>query len=256
MSIVKIAVIGGSGFAQGFGESVWNTVGTRYGDAVYSLQKLEDEAELIFLPRHGPSHGVPPHKINHRANIQALKDLDVAAVIATSAVGSLRVDYAPGDFVVLDDFIDGTKGEVPTFFGEIGQVRHTDFSEPFAQDLRIALISAADATNIKAHPSGTYMCLSGPRYETPAEVRLYASWGAHVVGMTVAPEAILAREAGLSYAAISVVTNYGCGLIKTLPLSHTEVEAAMAAARESMLTWLKSAITAISEGSFSVPGNL
>ena len=245
MSIVKIAVIGGSGFAQGFGEAAWNTIATDYGEAVYSLQRLEEGTDLVFLPRHGPAHGVPPHRINHRANIRALKELGVDAVIATSAVGSLHVEYAPGDFVVLDDFIDGTKGEVVTFYGDIGQVRHTDFSEPFSTALRTTLIGAAGALALAAHSHGTYMCLSGPRYETPAEVRLYASWGAHVVGMTVAPEAILAREAGLSYAAISVVTNYGCGLVENLPLSHKEVESAMAAARASMLAWLKGSVAVL-----------
>lgn len=244
---MRIAVIGGSGFASGFGEPAWERIDTPYGEAVVSRTKLESGRELLFLPRHGPGHRVPPHLINHRANIEALRGQDVRAVIATAAVGALRREYAPGDCLVLDDFIDLTRGPVTTFYDRIGDVRHTDFSVPFDPGVRQALIETFQSENSALHTRGTYLCLSGPRYETPAEVRLFASWGADVVGMTVAPEAVLAREADLAYAAIAISTNYGCGLVDTLPLSHSEVEHRMALARDIVLQWIVRAADAISE---------
>ena len=244
MSTLRFGVIGGSGFAAGFGEMRWETLSTPYGEARVGFADLSPSVELVFLPRHGPGHRVPPHRINHRANIDALRALGVEAVVATAAVGSLREDYAPGSFVVLDDFIDLTRGPVTTFFEEIGNVTHTDFSAPFDGGLR-DLLMGTYAGMPTLHKKGTYLCLSGPRYETPAEVRLFAQWGADVVGMTVAPEAILAREAALPYAAVAIVTNFGCGLVTGLPLSHAEVEAAMADARRTLMDWLlRAAITA------------
>ena len=140
--------------------------------------------ELLFLARHGAGHVLPPHRINHRANVAALRDLGVDAVFATTAVGSLRTEIEPGDFVVLDDFIDLTKGEATTFYSEPGQVRHTDFSAPYDPGLRETLLqTAGEEIAPRVHPSGTYLCTSGPRYETPAEVRLFGQW-ADVVGMT------------------------------------------------------------------------
>ena len=144
----------------------------------------------------GAGHVLPPHRINHRANVHALREAGADAVFATAAVGSLRTEIAPGDCVVLDDFLDFTKGDVTTFFDQPGQVRHVDFSHPYDPGLRETLLATAPP-NFPIHSRGTYLCVSGPRYETPAEVRLFGSWGADVVGMTGAPEAILCREAGL-----------------------------------------------------------
>jgi len=219
------------------------TISTPYGEARVTRADLGDGLELIFLARHGVGHTLPPHLINHRANIAALRDLQVEAIFATTAVGSLQKEIAPGDFVLLDDFLDLTKGAVVTFFETPGQVRHVDFSEPYDPGLRKVLLETRD-TNLPVHPRGTYLCVSGPRYETPAEVRLFARWGADVVGMTGAPEAILCREAGLRYAGVSLATNYGTGLMSEAVLSHADVEAQMASRREALAAWLLRAVHA------------
>lgn len=239
MSTGLVAIIGGTGFGQTFGEGSPESVETEYGAAIVTRSDLGDGRELLFLARHGAGHSLPPHRINHRANIAALRDLKARAVFATAAVGSLRAGYRPGDFVILSDFLDMTKGEVVTFYGEPGNVRHTDFVSPYSASLRRLLRETVDAaTSGQAHEFGTYVCVSGPRYETPAEVRLFAAWGGDVVGMTGAPEAILCREAGLAYAGIALVTNYGTGLLSDSPLSHADVEAQMALRRNALRDWL------------------
>ncbi len=235
----RIAIIGGTGFGTALVAGKPETHETIYGTASLTRADLGEGRELLFLARHGAGHRLPPHRINHRANIAALRDLGADVVFATAAVGSLRREIAPGDFVVLDDFLDFTKGEVVTFFGEPGEVRHTDFVHPYDPNLRETLLSAAGSELApRIHPRGTYLCVSGPRYETPAEVRLFARWGADVVGMTGAPEAILCREAGLRYAGVALATNYGTGLLTDAPLSHAEVEEQMTARRDALAAWL------------------
>ncbi len=244
--MLQVAVIGGTGFGTALVAGAPEIVETEYGTAALTRAQLGDDAELLFLARHGAGHSLPPHRINHRANIAALRDLGVGAVFATTAVGSLRPEIAPGDFVILDDFLDFTKGEVVTFYGEPGGVRHTDFVHPYDLSLReILLETAGPKMRPRVHPTGTYLCMSGPRYETPAEVRLFGQWGASVVGMTGAPEAILCREAGLRYAGVALVTNYGTGLLSAAPLSHAEVEAEMAASRDLLASWLLRAVQAV-----------
>jgi len=228
----KTAIIGGTGVGQFALDAPPEAlmVPTPYGVGTALGGTLQGKP-VVFLARHGAGHRLPPHRINYRANIAALVALGVRAVLATTAVGGLRLDLAPGDLVLLDDFIDFT-GSRPhkTFFdGEGGQVVHTDFTQPYSEPVRWAVQEAADALQIALRVRGTYLCADGPRYEAPAEVRLFAQWGADVVGMTGVPEVTLAREAGLHYAGISLVTNPGAGLSPT-PLSHTEVEEAMAAA--------------------------
>lgn len=236
---MKIAMIGGTGFGEALLPGTAETVTTEYGDAVLTRGDLGDGRELLFVARHGAGHRLPPHRINHRANIAALRDLGADAVFATAAVGSLRLEIAPGDCVILDDFLDFTKGEPQTLFSEPGDVRHTDFAAPYDPYLREALLATAGAALApRVRSRGTYLCVSGPRYETPAEIRLFASWGADVVGMTGAPEAILCREAGLRYAGVALATNYGTGLVSGAMLSHSEVETEMAGRREALAEWL------------------
>jgi 5'-methylthioadenosine phosphorylase len=235
----RIGIIGGTGFGEALVTGQAQTVETEFGPASLIQGSLGLDRELMFVARHGAGHKIPPHRINHRANIAALQQMGVEAVFATAAVGSLQAAIKPGDFVVLDDFLDLTKGGVVTFFDEPGLVRHTDMGQPYHPELRRVLLATSghqDPSTV--HPGGTYVCLSGPRYETPAEVRLFASWGGSVVGMTSAPEAILCREAALPYAGVAIVTNYGCGLLDTAPLSHSDVEMEMDRSRERLTAWL------------------
>ncbi len=232
MSRFPIAIIGGTGVGQFDLDTPPEprTITTRYGEAMAQTGVLRGRP-VVFLARHGAGHKVPPHQINYRANIAALISLGVRAVLATTAVGGLRLELKPGEFVLLDDLIDFTRDRThKTFFdGEGGQVVHTDFTRPYSEPLRSAIQQAAQTLQLPLRPTGTYLCNDGPRYETPAEVRLFAQWGADVVGMTGVPEATLAREAGLHYAGISLVTNPGAGISPT-PLTHQEVEEAMQAA--------------------------
>lgn len=226
---MKYAIIGGTGvydpeLLEGRGEC---RVETPYG-----LIQVETGTyrgiEVAFLPRHGKGHSIPPHKINYRANIWGLRALGVRRVIATAAVGSINEAMRPGDFVILDQFIDFTKARALTFFedGERG-VFHVDVTEPYCPELRVALIEVGREMGLRLHPKGTYVCMEGPRYETAAEIRALRLLGGDVVGMTNIPEAVLAREAGLCYATIAMVTNMGAG-ITDQPLTHEEVVEVMA----------------------------
>lgn len=240
----RIALIGGTGIGDfpldGAPEEA--VITTPWGTASVRLGTLRGRP-VAFLARHGPGHRLPPHRIPHRANIAALALLGVRAVLATSAVGALRTDLRPGDFVLLDDFLDFTRGENwgRTFFDAPDLVVHTDFTDPYSPPLRQALRASAERLGLPLRPTGTYLCADGPRYETPAEVRLFAAWGADVVGMTGVPEAVLAREAGIHYAAVALVTNLGVGLSPT-PVAHAEVESVMRAAGGSLRALLAETI--------------
>lgn len=222
-----IALIGGTGvdempeFTSGTDESV----ATRFGTAEVLRGEIEGR-EVVFLPRHGRDHSVPPHLINYRAQIAALRKLGVDCAVGVCAVGSLTSDIAPGSFVVLSDFIDLTRHRIDTFFDCSGQVVHTDFTHPYCPCVRNAVVRACSAHDVPHSATGVYVGVEGPRYETPAEIRLYASWGGHVIGMTNTPEAILAREAGICYGGLAVVTNLAAGL-SPVPLSHDEVRQSM-----------------------------
>ena len=218
------AIIGGTGFYDPhlLEDKDELTVKTRYGEARLLTGKYKG-IPIVFMTRHGTGHNIPPHRINFRANIAALKELGVTRVLATTAVGSLRENLPPGRLVIIDQFIDNTKGEVRTFYdGEDGKVVHTDFTQPYCPQIRECLAAVMAEKEIAFDDGGTYITTDGPRYETPAEIKVYSLWGADVVGMTNAPEAILAREAGLCYANLSLVTNFAAG-ISAHPLTHEEV---------------------------------
>jgi len=237
---IQVAVIGGTGFESALTERFGapdetRRVETDFGSADINLFSTEF-GQTAFLPRHGIGHTVAPHEINHKANIRALAQLGARLILSTSAVGSLKLTIEPGDIVVPDDFID-LRGGAPTTLFDHGKVVHTDFTTPFDCRGRDCLLRCAEDLTADfglpasiIHPAGVYVCVSGPRYETPAEVRCYASWGGDIVGMTVAAEAILAREQGLRYASISIATNFGTGLAPA-PLSHRDVEQMMAERR-------------------------
>lgn len=225
---MNVALIGGTGIdeMEGFASGKEIRITTRFGSADVVDCTIGGE-RLLFVPRHGLSHLVLPSQINYRAQIAALKKLDVDYVIAICAVGSLRPELAEGCFAVFTDFIDVTKRRIDTFFDQSGSpVVHTDFTYPYCPHVSASLAEACEYEGVNYEPKATYVGVEGPRYETPAEIRLYSSWGAHVIGMTNLPEVVLAREAGLCYGAIGTVSNLATGL-SPAPLAHDDVRAAV-----------------------------
>ncbi len=205
-----IGVIGGSGVYQidGLEGASWVTVKSPCGRP--SDQVLVGRLgglPMAFVPRHGRGHVHTPSTVPYRANIDALKRLGCTDVIAVSAVGSLRADYAPGDFVVVNQYIDRTYARDPSFFGP-GCVAHVGFAHPTCARLGQAVIAAA--AGLTLHLGGTYRAMEGPQFSTLAEQRLYRGWGADVIGMTGLPEAKLAREAELCYASLAMITDFDC----------------------------------------------
>ena len=175
---------------------------------------------VAFLPRHGKRHTIRPTDINVRANIHALKKLGVTRILAPSTVGSLREEYHPGEIVFCDQFIDRTTRREQSFYTQ-DKVCHITVAEPMCPELRKSVIGVAKTLGIKMHETGTYVCIEGPRFSTKAESRIYRQWGADVVGMTLVPECVLAREAEICYASISTVTDYD--VWKDHPVSVDEV---------------------------------
>jgi 5'-methylthioadenosine phosphorylase len=207
-----IGVIGGSGVYQidGLEAAEWVSVTTPWGEpSDQMLTGRLDGVPMAFLPRHGRGHMHSPTSVNFRANIDALKRLGCTDVVAVSAVGSLRQDYKPGDFVIVDQYIDRTFAREKSFFGS-GCVAHVGFSHPTCTRLSAACADAARAAGVTVHEGATYLAMEGPQFSTLAESRLYRSWGADVIGMTGMPEAKLAREAELCYASVAMVTDYDC----------------------------------------------
>jgi 5'-methylthioadenosine phosphorylase len=167
------------------------------------------DTTLLFLPRHGRGHRIPPHSINYRANICALKKLGARQVVSLSAVGSMKEDIAPGQVVLVDQYIDLTKRRVSTFFdGDVAA--HVSFADPVCPALRAAALLAARRAGATVVDGGSYVCIEGPQFSTRAESLLYRSWGVSVIGMTAMPEAKLAREAELPYATLAFATDYEC----------------------------------------------
>lgn len=245
-----IALIGGTGFEklppEIFAEEV--EVGTPYGQ-VRLLSVSENYTEprkLYFLSRHGARHQAPPHLINYRANMAALDALDVGWILASNAVGALTADLTQGTFVVPDDFIDFTRGRPLTMY-DLELWAHTDFSSPYGPAAREALLTALLEANAPHAATGVYVCVEGPRFETPAEVRMYRGAGGTVVGMTGLPEAILARELGIQYASLSLVTNLGAGLTP-YPIEHQQVAELASGAVESIREILLAAARRIAAG--------
>lgn len=225
---MKIAIIGGTGVQSLPG---WTLHAEHaFSEGVYLYEGSLNGEPALLLPRHSKGHKTPPHRIPHARHVRLLKEQGVQAVLATAAVGSLRTDWKAGTIVILSDFLDFTR-EVNTLYHD--EVVHTDFTTPFSPMLRDALIQAAHQRQIPVQTEGVYVCAPGPRYETPAEIRMFQRLGGDVIGMTVAPEAILCREAGIHYAAVSIVTNLGAGL-SAHPLTHEEVTQVMQQATETI----------------------
>ena len=213
--MVKIGIIGGSGLNNP--EFLQKTsdceVNTPYGKPSSPLKqgKIHD-IDIVLLARHGRSHTIPPTQVNYRANIHALKVAGCTHIVATTACGSLREEIGRGDFVILDQLIDFTRHRQVTFHEhfECDAPKHTPMAEPFDNKLRTILIDACQLHQLKFHPAGTVITIEGPRFSTKAESRMFRMWGADVINMSIAPEAILANEAGIPYAAIAMSTDYDC----------------------------------------------
>ncbi len=244
--LVGTAFIGGTGIDElsEFSSGKRFEVSTRFG-RVELVESVFGNSNVFFLPRHGFGHCVPPSLINYRAQIAGLKKIGVTRIISLSAVGSLTPELKAGSFAVLGDFIDMTKQRQATFFDEPGSpVVHTDFSQPYCPELTGALVEACRTQGVHFIEKAVYVAVEGPRYETPAEVRLFASWGAHVVGMTNVPEVVLAREAGICFAGLAIVANLASGLTECR-LAHDEVRGVVAASGKTVAAVLKEAIVLI-----------
>ena len=206
----EIGIIGGTGVydQESFEDAKEIKVFTPFGETSDLISVgVYKNVKVAFISRHGKNHTIPPHRVNYRANVWALKQLGIKRIIASAAVGSLREDYSPRTFVIPDQFIDRTKKRLDTFY-EGGQVCHISVADPFCEQLRHFFIEAAQKLGLNVKKSGTYVCIEGPRFSTRAESRLFQTWNADVVGMTLYPECVLAREAELCYVSISTVTDY------------------------------------------------
>ncbi len=248
------AVIGGSGLYQFEGLDVLErkALSTPYGEPSDSVTVGELEGRrLLFLPRHGASHRLPPHKVNYRANIWALHELGAKKILAVNAVGGIAENLQAGDIVIPDQLIDYTWGREHTYDDGtavhddgaqqgIG-VQHIDFTEPFSPQCRVEIIQAASTSGLSVIDSGVYGCTQGPRLETAAEVRRLGRDGCTVVGMTAMPEAALARELELAYASISVVANPAAGLSDEL-ITIEDIESVLSAGLDKIKKLIKTTV--------------
>jgi len=225
--MVKIGIIGGSGLDDPrlLKEARDVVMDTPYGrpSSPLTMGRL-DRTDVVMLARHGRSHQFSPGQVNYRANIHALKDCGVTHILATTACGSLRQEIGRGDFVILDQFIDQTRHRQTTFFDSFENgPRHTSMADPFDDRLRSAMLEAARELDLKVHDRGTVITIEGPRFSSRAESRMYRLWGADVINMSIAPEAILANEIEIPYAAVAMSTDYDCWKVDEEPVTWDEI---------------------------------
>ncbi len=230
----KLAIIGGSGIYKldSIQQKSQREVATPFGAPSAAVMEMEVAGHgFYFLPRHGIGHHISPSEVNYRANVFALKSLGVDTIVSISAVGSLQEQYAPRDFVLPDQFIDWTKGlRKRTFFDE-GMVGHVSTAYPVETNLQARIFESCLATRVKAHRGGSYVCIEGPQFSSRAESQIYRSFGASVIGMTNVPEAYLAKEAGMAYATVAMVTDYDCWKDE-----HCEVSEIMAIMKDNYVS--------------------
>ena len=243
-----IGLIAGTGFydlpALKDGES--RELDTLYGKAQIRSGEWNG-ARLIFLTRHGVGHSIPPHLINYRANIKAMKDLGVEQIIAINVVGGINPKLSPGDLCLVDDFIDFTSGRQHTFSdGSKPGVQHVDLTRPYDAKIQSALRQSAKESGILLHENGVYAGFNGPRFETPSEIRLAALAGATVVGMTGCPEVSLARELGIAYASIALVVNPAPGLSEA-EITMDEINKALDLGKSKALTVIEGALKVLAQ---------
>lgn len=222
----EIGILGGSGFYKLLDNLQEIDIDTEYGKPSDKIFFGEYAGRKIaFLPRHGREHSIPPHKINYRANIAAFKKLGAKIIISPCAAGSLQANIKPGDFVILDQFVDRTRSREDTFF-EGPEIKHTAMADPYCKFLRGAAFEVCKKLEINCHPEGTVVVIQGPRFSTKAESRWFSSQGFEVVNMTQYPEVALAQELGICFLGLALVTDYDVGLEERediAPVSHEEV---------------------------------
>ena len=235
----KIGIIGGSGLDNPdiLQQTEDRHMTTPYGEPSSPLRVgTIGGAAVALLARHGREHTIPPSQVNYRANVHALREAGCSHILATTAVGSLREDIGRGEFVILDQFIDFTRQRRMTFH-EIfppDAPAHTQMADPFAPALRAALIAGCRELGIRHHERGTVITIEGPRFSTRAESRMFRAWGADVINMSIAPEAILANEAGIPYGAVAMSTDYDCWKEDEAPVSWEAVYAVFKANARKM----------------------
>lgn len=216
-----IGIIGGTGIYDPKSVTILKAkkVDTPYGESPEVKIVESGGKQVAFLPRHGESHSIPPHKINYRANIYALKEVGVDRIISTNSVGSINESFSPGAVIIPNDFLDFTKGRESTFYDE--KVVHIDVSSPYCPEIKAALEKSAGPVS-KVFSEAVYACTQGPRFETPAEIKMIETLGGDIVGMTGVPEVVLARELEICYASVCIVANFAAG-IKEEKVTATEV---------------------------------
>ena len=208
-----IGLITGSGFADlpALTHQEPESVETMYGSVTVTKARWNGQHELAFIPRHGADHSIAPHLINYRANVSALHAVGVRAIVATAVSGAISPGYQVGELVLVDDFLNFTTGRNDTFFDVPGSVRHTEMTTAYGPELRGLVLQSAEAVGVTLVDGATYSTFNGPRFESPAEIRMAERAGADLVGMTGYPEVVLARERGLSYCSIAIVSNHAAG---------------------------------------------
>lgn len=248
MSKAPVLIILGSGLYALFTKesSLTENIETSFGTAQVSELKSPTTKRIYIMMRHGKNHSIPPHLINYRANISAAKELGVGHIIATASVGSLSKSYPIGSYVLINQFLDFTKSRASSAFYEKAEnFAHTDMTTPYSEEIRKALQKALRSEKATFSSKGTYVCTEGPRFETPAEIRMYRKLGADVVGMTGVPEVVIANELGIPYATLCHVTNMAAGMQSEVSQMEVNLEMKKSIARTRAI--LEKAIEALAK---------
>ncbi|MBN1266851.1 MAG: S-methyl-5'-thioadenosine phosphorylase [Anaerolineales bacterium] len=250
MSEIQLGILSGSGLPElkGILQGKCIEMDTPFGKPSGPIMTGSfRDTSIAFLNRHGKGHTLTPNEINYRANIYALKSLGVKRIIAVTACGSLRDDYKLGDLVVPDQLFDYTNSREKTFFGN-GIVTHVNVADPFCKDLSETLVQSAEEAGFPPHRTGTYITIEGSRFSTRAESNTYRAWGMSVIGMTVAPEAFLAREAEMCYSVLAYVTNYDVWHLNEEPVSASKVLSSVHATSSAIVSVINRVCANLPEG--------
>jgi 5'-methylthioadenosine phosphorylase len=244
-ALADVGVFGGSGFYSFLDDVAEVTIDTPFGPpaAPVAVGRLGD-VRVAFIPRHGPKHDTPPHKVNYRANVWALREAGVGAIVGSFAAGSLRPDIHPGEFVVIDQLVDRTWGRPDTFF-DGPEVRHVTFADPYDERLRRILVEAGRDERITVHDGGTVVVIPGPRFATRAESRWYQAQGWQVISMTQYPEAVLPKELEIPYAAVALITDYDTGIEGIDDIEPVTMEAVLEVVKHNVETVRRLLVAAI-----------